>query len=157
MKRLFLALVIPQPQKTIINQWQKTELSELTKPVLVDNLHITLCFLGATDSHTELNFINEVNNITLCLNQLNVFTKPQVLYLGCKYIPDKLTLLSKAINQIALSLGFQSNTPHLYLMLHSREKLKINLKQQLLLTSRLNWNIWLYKGVLPRQTTLPLI
>jgi 2'-5' RNA ligase len=48
--RLFVALELPQPVRIAIGAWVASELGaiETLRPVPVDGLHVTLCFLGST-------------------------------------------------------------------------------------------------------------
>ncbi len=49
-RRLFVALELPEPVRTAIEAWAASELAAVgsLRPVRVDGLHVTLCFLGST-------------------------------------------------------------------------------------------------------------
>jgi RNA 2',3'-cyclic 3'-phosphodiesterase len=54
--RLFVALELPESVRTTIGAWGASELASIgsLRPVRIDGLHVTLCFLGATaDSEVE--------------------------------------------------------------------------------------------------------
>jgi RNA 2',3'-cyclic 3'-phosphodiesterase len=76
-RRLFVALELPEPVRTATGAWAAAELGavETLRPVRVDGLHVTLCFLGSTADH-------EVEAIGGCCRQACAGRDPLRLSIG---------------------------------------------------------------------------
>lgn len=114
MKRLFLALEVPDFEKYAVTLWREQALPELTSPVFTDNLHLTLCFLGNTDLEIEQDLIAKLNhiktqNIYLTFTEIGFFKKPKVLYLKPVQVPISIQILVQQLNEIVVSTGVQLN------------------------------------------------
>jgi 2'-5' RNA ligase len=116
MNRLFFALDIQKQDKKAIVQWSKQQLGTIlqnSKPVTENNLHITLAFLGNVSIEQQLFFIQLCNNkflpsnsasntiFKLSLNQIALFKKPKVLYLGFNQFPIYLLGLAELLSKRA--------------------------------------------------------
>lgn len=105
MKRLFLALEVPDFEKCAITLWREQALPEISAPVITDNLHLTLCFLGNTELDVEqeliakLNYIKS-NKIHLSFTEIGFFKKPKVLYLKPVKTPHSLLNLVQNISEM---------------------------------------------------------
>lgn len=137
-KRLFLALVLPQAIKENIDQWRQAALSSIdSKPIPLDNYHITLVFLGDTNPdkarqlHHRLTQIKDkvVGNpvdlhavdlcpfdlcsFDLCIDHTAYWPKPRLIYLAPLVVPPALTRLQQSLNQIVDELGLPTeNRPY---------------------------------------------
>jgi RNA 2',3'-cyclic 3'-phosphodiesterase len=51
--RLFVALELPESARSVLAEWRDTPLSRVSglRPVRVEDLHVTLCFLGTRPAH----------------------------------------------------------------------------------------------------------
>jgi 2'-5' RNA ligase len=122
MKRLFLALEVPDFEKCAITLWREQALPELSAPVITDNLHLTLCFLGNTELEIEQELIAKLNHIKgqkihLSFTEIGYFKKPKVLYLKPQKTPHTLLNLVQNLNQMVSSTETNLNhleyTPHI--------------------------------------------
>jgi len=110
MKRLFIALEVPDFEKCAITLWREQALPEISSPVITDNLHLTLCFLGNLDPFQEQEIIAQLNHIRqrkiyLSFTEIGYFKKPKVLYLKPDKIPIALQDLASQICETALQMG----------------------------------------------------
>lgn len=131
MKRLFFALDIQEQGKKAIIQWSQEHLEcmlQRGKPVTENNLHITLAFLGNVSIEQQLFFIKLCNdtfmpinsasktNFKLSLNQIALFKKPKILYLGFRqfptYILDLANLLSNKAKEKEIFQEARAYCPH---------------------------------------------
>ena len=127
--RLFLAIDIPPFEKEKIaqvqNQFRNLDMDATwVKPA---NIHLTLKFLGNTDSRDLpgikehiLNVVKPINRFSVSLGEVGVFPntrKPRVLWVDLQDPENNLSTLQKMINEAAAQLGFptepQPFTPHL--------------------------------------------
>ena len=138
MKRLFFALDICEADKRSIFEWRKKHLDTfipINSPVSENNLHITLAFLGMVNLKQQKVFIKycddmfhstssdhvkalaSISPFHLALNQLQLFKRPKVLYLGFNTFPDTLVSLAENLSEKAIKLGlFQADRsyyPHI--------------------------------------------
>lgn len=126
MKRLFFALDIAPQDKTAIAQWREQKLTLPFRQIASDNFHITLNFLGQVDELKIPSLIEKAQCLNLPVqpspykvkaNQLGLFSKPQVLYLGFEHFPKSLTLLAQQLTRIAKELNIKqpesTYLPHL--------------------------------------------
>jgi len=114
MKRLFIALEVPDFEKCAITLWREKALPALTSPVITDNLHLTLCFLGNIDLEIEQDLIAKLNhiqtqNIYLTFTEIGLFKKPKVLFLKPEQVPKSLLILVEQLNEIVMSAGVKLN------------------------------------------------
>jgi len=143
MKRLFFALDINQKDKHAIALFRQQNLSTLPsigKPINENNFHITLAFLGMTDSTQQdklLRFCDEhfqpfsknrtqttLSPIPVTVNTLGLFQKPKVLYLGFSSFDHTLIGIAKQLNQQAKKLAiFQEERAYLpHISLYRKSK-----------------------------------
>lgn len=122
MKRLFLALEVPDFEKCAITLWREQALPELSAPVITDNLHLTLCFLGNTELEIEQELIAKLNHlkgmkIHLSFTEIGYFKKPKVLYLKPEKTPHTLLNLVQNLNEMVgcteTDLNQLEYTPHI--------------------------------------------
>ena len=105
MKRLFLALEVPDFEKCDITLWREQALPELSASVFTDNLHLTLCFLGNTELEIEQELIAKLNHlkvrkIHLFFTGIGYFKKPKVLCLKPENTPHTLLNLVQNLNEM---------------------------------------------------------
>jgi 2'-5' RNA ligase len=94
------------------------------KPVPPGNYHITLKFLGGTDTETRNRLCTVADRIffdpfQLRLDKLGFWRKPRILWLGAAEVPDALTRLAGDLDRVAEDCGFEPETrpyrPHVTL------------------------------------------
>ena len=98
--RLFLALWPNGNERKQIKELQDSIGLSAASPVKLENLHITLHFLGDVDKSDISMLLLSLENIsnrpiTLTLDRLGYFSKPNILWLGATHPPDTLTNLVK--------------------------------------------------------------
>jgi len=128
MTRLFFALDINNSQKSVIAKLSaeltSTDLSTKFKPVVSNNYHITLCFLGEVSDKQQSILSTKADELSrqlsaikpqqLLFNHLGLFKKPKTLYLGTNQNPDWLFHLATELSTCAKLLGLhQENRPYL--------------------------------------------
>jgi 2'-5' RNA ligase len=64
-KRLFFGLDLPKNNKQAITNWLASQVISPRKPVLSDNLHLTLAFLPNVNSNTEKQLIDFANTFSI--------------------------------------------------------------------------------------------
>lgn len=110
MSRLFFAL---WPDET--TRQSLAGLSELLpsrgKPVAVENLHITLVFLGSANESQQAELIAGASRIdcepfTLSLDRLAWWRKPRIIQASPAETPEALQRLVGSLRQLAAELGF---------------------------------------------------
>ncbi|KAA3619781.1 MAG: RNA 2',3'-cyclic phosphodiesterase [Calditrichaeota bacterium] len=130
-QRLFICFELPQQVKKMVAECQ-SNLRHVPVKVAwtrVENLHLTLKFLG----DTKESFINKIENelqviargigpIELVFDKLGAFPnlrQPRILWMGCSVIPANLAELAQQINQQLAVYGFSIEKklfqPHLTL------------------------------------------
>ena len=130
MKRIFIAVKIKLTEETIslIGNIKAKLQNENIKWVKLNDVHITLKFLGDTQEDNILNMsnallpiINKIQVFQFDLIKIGVFkniSQPRVLWMGIKN-KDNLQLLNKNIEDTLDNLGFekskQNYSPHLTL------------------------------------------
>ncbi|GAB57469.1 RNA 2',3'-cyclic phosphodiesterase [Rheinheimera nanhaiensis] len=130
MQRLFFSLkFIPEQQQLLLPyQQQALDLCPAAKAVDVDNLHLTLFFLGQVDATQQQRLISAAQQITippfsLTLDTLSSFIKPKILYLAPSQQPDALLQLQQQVAQCCKALGFSDihdkYRPHITLARHA--------------------------------------
>jgi 2'-5' RNA ligase len=133
--RLFFALDICLGDKSAIKQWRQQHLALLGKPVSENNYHITLAFLGLVSTKQQTLLTQQIDNNfdryilenngpkirgkTLTLGKLELFEKPQVLYLSLISTPHWLNTLANHTSNQSKTLGIKQELrpylPHLSL------------------------------------------
>jgi RNA 2',3'-cyclic 3'-phosphodiesterase len=114
-ERLFLALWPDAKVRARCAQLAHAAGAHNGKPVPAENLHITLCFLGAVDAPTRScieSALQEVRAapVTLILDRLGYFPKPRVLWLGAAQVPEPLSALACTIDRLARGCGVSTDT-----------------------------------------------
>lgn len=132
-KRLFFALDILPSDKILIANWRDLKLDLPFKAVAIDNFHITLAFLGHVTVQQQTQLTNKADEIAqhiipiftacskkdkiLLIEQIGLFKKPKVLYLGFKVCPNWLNQLAESLVEEAKLIGLfqedRSYLPHL--------------------------------------------
>ncbi|GHB73053.1 hypothetical protein GCM10008107_23090 [Psychrosphaera saromensis] len=122
--RYFIGLDLSSTDKLAIAHWRDKQIFAATdKPVPVENFHITLSFLGQVTQNkleqleTLLDAIStqRVNTIT---NELGVFSKPKILYLGVELTPSLQQLAKQCLGvngKLALPSPHEIYRPHITL------------------------------------------
>jgi len=124
MSRLFFALDISTTDKNLIDEYRERCIFTDFKPVSKNNLHITLCFLGAVSTLQQQVLITKANVLAktlypiaphqLLLNKLSLFKKPKIIYLTSNHTPKWLLTLASELSSCAKDLTlFQENRPYL--------------------------------------------
>jgi 2'-5' RNA ligase len=122
-QRLFFAL---WPAPDLQRQWHRQAGRMLAgvpgRRVAAHNLHVTLVFLGSVTLAARQCLEQAVADIhgaplTLVLDTVGYWRKPQVVWLGCSELPASLGLLVRALNATATDCGLAPDTrtysPHL--------------------------------------------
>jgi 2'-5' RNA ligase len=124
-KRLFFALDLNQLDKQTISAWCQQHVQENVKTIKASNFHITLAFLGYVSLSQEQKLTEQatlhyqsltlpIADRALTINQLGLFNKPQVAYLGFSSFPQQLLTLAESLSNQAKSIElFQENRPYL--------------------------------------------
>lgn len=110
--RLFFALWPDDEVRKQLGKIQReAALQHRGKVVKVDNLHITLAFLGNVPT-TDLPCLEKMAErirftpFTLQLDHLGVFTRARVLWLSASGVPDALQGLASEVNEGVEACGF---------------------------------------------------
>lgn len=130
LQRLFFSLKFSavQQQQLLPYQQQALKLCPDAKAVDSDNLHLTLFFLGQTDSEQQQRLISAAQQIqmppfSLTLDTLSCFAKPKILYLAPSQLPDALLQLQQQVAQCCKAEGFSDihdkYRPHITLARHA--------------------------------------
>jgi len=112
--RLFFGLN-PDPQTALdIIDWRERSLPPMARPVPVDNLHVTLAFLGEVqDRYLEelFDLANQVQSgpFDLRINQLGFWSKPKILWIGPDEIPQEVSQLAKMLGNVRGRMGFRAD------------------------------------------------
>ena len=135
MQRLFFSLKFSaeQQQQLLPYQQQALKLCPDAKAVDSDNLHLTLFFLGQTDSEQKQRLICAAGQIKLApfsitLDTLSCFNKPKILYLAPSQVPDALLQLQQHVVECCKAEGFSD--------MHDKYRPHITLARQALCTEQ---------------------
>lgn len=106
MKRLFFALWPSEQTRNHIDTFNQSFTLDGVRKVKVDNLHVTLLFLGNTDAKTELMLRYRAESISvqpfeLHFDQLGFWQKSKILCLTTQQYDPQLGILVDALNHIA--------------------------------------------------------
>jgi 2'-5' RNA ligase len=129
--RLFIALPLPEPHRTTLNQWCKIQQTKwnFKKWVYVEDYHLTLQFLGNCSSEQIEEICNKLQEIakrqvpfSLSLSRFGIFGRseqPRILWVGVDGELEPLHKLQKSVVQAMQPLGFQPENrpfrPHITL------------------------------------------
>ncbi len=130
MQRLFFSLkfTASQQQQLLSYQQQALSLCPQGRPIEVDNLHLTLFFLGQVSEAQKQRLITAASQLTapgfkLTLDYLAVFAQPKILYLAPGSIPAELLNLQQQVAAVCKAEGFndlhQQYRPHITLLRHA--------------------------------------
>jgi len=124
MKRLFFALWPDNAIRKQINGLNQSITSADLNKVYLDNLHVTLVFLGQVDSKSEAKIIACTDNISqpafsLHFERLVFWKKPRILCLTTQQYDPQLLILLNALKNIVRQCGVQTEDrpyrPHITL------------------------------------------
>jgi RNA 2',3'-cyclic 3'-phosphodiesterase len=127
--RLFVAIQIPADIRAAFADLLKEfrAIAPLAKWVRADNLHVTLKFLGETDSaklaaiQNSISTVHSTQSVSLDFRGLGFFPnekRPRVFWAGMEATPNLATLatdIDRAAHQIGFPLEERPFTPHLTL------------------------------------------
>lgn len=135
MQRLFFSLKFSagQQQQLLPYQQQAMAICPGAKAVDNDNLHLTLFFLGQTDSEQQQRLVSAAEQIkqspfSLTLDTLSCFAKPKILYLAPSQMPDALLQLQQQVAECCKAEGFSD--------MHDKYRPHITLARQALCTEQ---------------------
>ena len=126
MQRLFFSLKFTPVQQQQLLPYQQLALRccPAARPVDVDNLHLTLFFLGQVDEAVKNMLIAAAEGIklsvfSLTLDTLAAFNQPKMIYLAPSRKPEPLLLLQHQLATLCKTAGFNdihpSYRPHITL------------------------------------------
>lgn len=131
MKRLFIALPVPQPTAIQIAHWQQQNSPAFAKPMPPENLHLTLAFLAQQDAAMEQLIGESLSRVQgrqwiQRLDQTGSFKKPQIGYLAPSSVAPELLALAHQIQhhmgQLGIRLPSHDFHPHVTLFRQLRPK-----------------------------------
>ncbi len=112
MKRLFFALWPSHDVRLRCAALQKSLPLGICQPVVIDNFHITLVFLGSVDSRQEQALIAAAKNIQMApikivFDQLSFWKKPGIVCLtsNISELSSSLLAVVKSLNELAVQLN----------------------------------------------------
>lgn len=123
-KRLFFALNPPAAVRQEISQSVSSTLSRPVKQVPIDNLHLTLVFMGTSTVSQQSDYLAiastlTVEPFTVVLDYLDQFSRAKILWLGARQVPENLMRLHERLSTALQSVGFeppqQTYCPHVTL------------------------------------------
>ena len=129
MQRLFFSLKFSraQQQQLLAYQTLALGLSATARAVDVDNLHLTLFFLGQVDALQQQRLLQRAEQVNaqafqLTLDQLACFSKPKILYVAPSQVPPELSALQQQLATVCQAEGFtemhEQYRPHITLARH---------------------------------------
>lgn len=156
-QRLFLALWPDDELRQQIKRHSKALLRHAGgRPVALENIHITLAFLGSMDANQQACVELVANGIScsafeLKLDHAGHWPRPRVLWIGAREVPDALnhlvTKLYKGIRDCGVQLDSRPYRAHMTIMR------KVNRPPADMDIQPLDWRV--NKFVLVKSTTLP--
>ncbi len=111
--RLFFGL-IPGPQTALdIVSWRENSLPPMLHPVPINNLHVTLSFLGQVENRQLEQLIESagqvrVSGFEMNINQLGFLSKPKVLWIGPEKAPAEIFQLSRMLTSVRRRMGLHA-------------------------------------------------
>jgi 2'-5' RNA ligase len=128
-QRLFFALWPDAELRQQLSAYQPLLMGCGGRQVVLENLHITLAFLGSVGATTRSCLEQEADGIslppfTLKLDELGFWRRPQVVWLGAGAIPAPLLALVAALKKAMLACDLEPESrpfqAHLTLMRRAR-------------------------------------
>lgn len=127
-RRLFLAI---WPDEAQLDQLYALQGKYVAwgRPVIPENFHVTLLFLGEVENETLQCLIQNISSITfepfrISLGQLGYFDKTKIFWVGPKETPIELETMFKKLRNCAIRCGFSKLTkryvPHVTLLRKSQ-------------------------------------
>lgn len=124
-QRLFFALWPDNDLRQAIENLQGLRgVKDFGRRIPLDNIHITLAFLGNVDKTRKECMVHEAGSMhgrsfKLVLDRLGYWSRPQILWLGPSHLPHELGSLSEMMNMRLLKCGVTPDErpfkPHLTL------------------------------------------
>jgi RNA 2',3'-cyclic 3'-phosphodiesterase len=134
-RRMFIGLDLSQSAKLAVHNWRERHLNYLpAKMIAINNLHITLSFLGNVPANKMESLDTLLQDITAPkiathTTSLGTFLKPQVLFLGVNKSPE-LTVLAKQCrsvnNKLSIPQHHSEYRPHISLYRKHIDQLAID-------------------------------
>lgn len=117
-KRLFFALYPSVLLREAIMRSINEDLPHSVKTVPIDNIHLTLMFMGSCTLSQQSDYIAaaetvHVQGFKLELDYLDQFNKAKILWLGARQVPAELLRLYAALSD-ALKLAGYDSSPQTY-------------------------------------------
>jgi 2'-5' RNA ligase len=114
-RRLFIALWPDQTVRDAFADLQKRLPPGIGRPVSIDNLHLTLVFLGSTAAERQHCIEQALQGIdspsfSIQLDQLGYWRKPQVLWAGSTPASPPLLALVQALQAVCVRCGCEVDT-----------------------------------------------
>ncbi|WP_233081459.1 RNA 2',3'-cyclic phosphodiesterase [Rheinheimera soli] len=107
--RCFLSLKFSPEQQRLLHAYQQAAFCQDAKWHPVNNLHLTLVFLGQQPLTVQqqlwsqsLDLLRQFPPFELCFDELNQFRQAKVLYLGVSQPPEALMSVQQQLQQLAL-------------------------------------------------------
>ncbi len=124
-QRLFFALWPSEEVRSCLVEVMASLHARRAKPVAAENLHITLLFLGSVTAQTRICAEKIAAGIAghsfdLRLDQIGLWPKSGILWLGARELPESLAALVRDLNVGVAGCGVDLDTrpfkPHVTLM-----------------------------------------
>lgn len=121
-QRIFFALC--PDQKVRQQLWQLSSELQYGRRTSIENLHVTLIFLGSVTNEQRICLEQVASEIqlpsfTVQIDRLDYWAKPKTLWAGCTEVPDVLTSFVGQLQKNIESCGFerklQDYVPHVSL------------------------------------------
>ncbi len=128
--RAFFALPLDGEARSEAAHWRRNNLLCEGRPVVAENFHITLCFLGNLDTAQVDAVVTAADRIRsapfdLLLDSPGYFPRPKVFWIGPTRVPDALAGLADTLVRISRRAGINVERrpyqPHLTLLRKVRE------------------------------------
>lgn len=124
--RAFLGISLNAQTKLAIESWRNRVFPHFKDSVPAANYHITLAFLGQISLvqqdqlSQEIDQQKHVNQFSVSLDSIGYWSKPKVLWLGCKTVSENqlqlVNVLSKCANWAGINLQKREYQAHLTLV-----------------------------------------
>ena len=115
MARFFFALDLPIQTKQTLQSVQHSCVPALPRATTLNNLHLTLVFLGSVDPsnlHALCKHATQLSHTlpaltSICTNHIDVFIKPKVIFAGIEHVPQWLAQCQHSLLSQARKLGIK--------------------------------------------------
>jgi len=143
-KRLFFALCPDAFIRAELQKAQQQYESAEARPVIQENLHMTLLFLGMVPNNLvpKLNALAQtiqLDPFSLHIDHIDVWPRQRLMWAGCHQVPKKLQQLEHALRKGAQRCGIKIENrpyhPHITLA----RKVKTGTKMEL--SASLEWQV----------------